>query len=694
MRQVFAATVIFLFLSPLLAQNAAPATDTASHVTLPLAEYDRLRDPDRPENITVIDTLHLTGSFKERNLSVTFIGKSVGRHVATPILQTSGGISLWGCSGSAVISRAGDAFRLTPLSDSFSATCRIAAAGSDRLELVSTEDVLAIDSSVGDGELIAGERASDGKSSYSLVRLSAGAGDNLAPTATGYYLITLLPDETRFRYAIRVHNPNRSRRPFEVQLRSGEHLQQVDADAAYEVADGGVYRFDLPPGDLTLVMTGQLSGDSFTPPVEASLQYLAVENHPIVRPVFSGAVKRISAAETGLPIQFRGPQAFLLGRGETIHWKKTKLEALHTVSYALSGTSHKFFIPAEGAVLGESVFAIDNQGASDVQLPLKPEPTYVSIQGEPLLMTKEPDGKLTVPLSAGKQEVVVQHRQGIRHFLGFGFGRLVIPQLTVPSTSLLVAINYPRQWYPLAQAFSTRTKIWLPSTELTLVFLALLLWNERLFSWLGLPLKRRLWLAAALAGAAAAFDTFAIVVTFADGLLSVVWLVPHLKREKWTVLKGLFATAVVVVGLVVFLFTLRTRQRLDDAYTGSGGIASTSEPLPVTGEAKDLMREASQNMSALRLNAAPQQKVDAGNYQGLPARFEIPGGERHSYFGQEMLTTDREHAVTVLLVSSSIVFLLGLIVLAAALLLLWKSRVALREGLRARMAAAGGVVEG
>jgi hypothetical protein len=691
MRQIFAATVIFLFLSPLLAQNA-PATDTASHVTLPLSEYDRLRDPDRPENVTVVDTLHLAGSFKERNLSVTFLGKSVGRHVATAVLQTSGGISLWGCSGSAVISRTADAFRLTPLSDSFSATCRIAAAGSDRLELVATQDVLAIDSSVGDGELIAGERSPQGTSSYSLVRLSAGAGENLAPTATGHYLITLLPDETRFRYAIDVHNPNRSRRPFEVRLRSGEHLQQVDADATYEVADGGVYRFDLPPGDLTLVMTGQLSGDFFTPPVDASLQYLAVENHPVVRPVFSGAVKRISAAEAGVPIQFRGPQAFLLGRGETIRWQKTKLEALHTVSYALSGTSHKFFIPAEGGVLGESVFAIDNQGASDVQLPLKPEPTYVSIQGEPLLMTKGADGKLTVPLSAGKQEVLVQHRQGIRHFFGFGFGRLVIPQLTVPSTSLLVAINYPRQWYPLAQAFSTRAKFWIPSTELTLVFLALLLWNERLFSWLGLPLKRRLWLAAALAGAGAAFHTFAIVVTFADGLLSVVWLVPHFKREKWTLLKGLFAAVVVVVGLVIFLSTLQTRQRLDEAYTstGSGGIASTSEPLPVTGEAKDLMREASQNMSALKLNAAPQQNVNTGNYQGLPAKFEIPAGERHSYFGQEMLTTDREHAVTVVLVSSGIVWLLGLILLAAALLLLWRSRVALRDGLRARMAAASG----
>src|SRR5207244_511341 len=297
--------------------------------------------------------------------------KSVGKRAATDLLQTSTGLLIWGCSGAAVISRGDDAFRITPLADSFTATCKIAAPGSDRLELTGTRDVLALASSVVDGELVAGERGGDDTHTYSLVRQSAGGAENIPPTATGHYLITLLPDETRFRYSIEVHNPNRSRRPFEVRLRSGEHLQQVDAVAPYELADGA-YRFDLPPGDTNLVLTGQLTGDAFTPPVDASLQYLAIENHPIVRPVIDGAVKRISAAEAGVPIQFRGPQAFLLGKGETLRWKMTKLEAMHTVSYALSGARHTFFIPAEGNILGESVFAIDNQGASDVKMPLTP----------------------------------------------------------------------------------------------------------------------------------------------------------------------------------------------------------------------------------------------------------------------------------------------------------------------------------
>src|SRR5262249_8712624 len=117
---------------------------------------------------------------------------------------------------------------------------------------------------------------------------------------------------------------------------------------------------------------------------EASLQYLAIENHPIIRPMIAGAVKRVSVTETGAPTQFRGPQAFLLARGETVRWTKSRLEAMHTVSYAIAGARHTFFVPAEGTILGESVIGIDNQGASDVKLPLRPEPTFVSIEGEPI----------------------------------------------------------------------------------------------------------------------------------------------------------------------------------------------------------------------------------------------------------------------------------------------------------------------
>ncbi|HKS25805.1 MAG TPA: hypothetical protein VJZ76_23645 [Thermoanaerobaculia bacterium] len=668
------ALLAILLAATAFAQNEPQQNKTAppsdARVTLPLAEYEQLRAPDRPESIAVVDTLRLAGTFKDRNLTVTFIGKSVGKRIATPVLAMSTGLSIWGCSGSAVISRGEKDFRITPLGDTFSATCRIAAAGSDRLELVATPSVLAMESSVPDGELVAGTYSADGSANYSLVRQSAGGAENLAPTATGHYLITLLPDETRFRYAIEVHNPNRSRRPFEVHLRSGEHLQQVDAAAPYEVVDGA-YRFDLPPGDTNLVLTGQLSGnDIFVPPVEASLQYLAIENHPVVRPVIDGSVKRISAAEAGVPIQFRGAQAFLLGKGEVLRWRKTNLEALHTVNYALTAARHTFFVPAEGAVLGESIFSVDNQGASDVKLPLRPEPTYASIENEPLLMTKGPDGKLTVPLSAGKQQVLVQHRQSIRSVLGFGVGRLVVPQLDVPASTLLATINYPAHWWPVMQSFSTRIRFWTPSTELLLVFLGLALWTERVLAYLMLPWRRRLVIALLLAAACAVFDAVAVLVAIADACLTIGWLVALVKREKWTFLKVFAAAVAIGVAGIVAIGTYQFR-KITKGGDGSYGYASTGT------------EEASRNVSFVD----KEQKAAKTDYQGLPAKFDLPTGERHSSFGQEMLPTDREHAVTVVLVSATIVWLIGAAFLALAWLAVWRARTLLAAGLRARFAA-------
>ncbi len=669
-----AAVLLLLLASSLPAQT----------VTLPLTDYDKLRTPSA-DNITVVDTLRLSGSFRNRDLAVTFIGKSVGARSATAVLQAGGGLAVWGCSGNALISRDDASFRITPLAPSFEAKCHISAAGSDRLELTTTRDVLAVESNVTDGELA----AASGANVYSLVRQS-GSAENLAPTATGHYLITLLPDETRFQYRIDVHNPNRGRRPFEVRLQSGEHLQQVDADVSYEMIDG-LYRFDLPPGDRTLVLSGQLASDHFTPPVDASLQYLAIENHPIIRPKITGAVKRISVGETGVPIAFRGPQAFLLGKGESVHWEKTKLEALHTVSYALNGVHHTFFIPAEGAILGESIFGIDNQGASDIKLPLHPEPTFVSVQNEPLLMTKDTDGTLTVPLSAGKQDVLVQHRQTLRRFFGFGIGDLSVPQIGVPATSLFVAINYPRQWTPLVETFSTRWRFWSPDGISVVIAIVVFAWCERLLAWLLIANKRRrITIAALLAISCAAFAPVFIVTMIACALLTIGWLAQALKREKWTPMKALLATCVTIAAVGVFLYDLSTQTRLDRmmTVTGSGGLASVSEPFSLSGEAKQYEDEASAQTNAMQLNysssRADAAKKTAQVYQGLPARFDMPAGSHHSYFGQEMLSADRPHHIRVVLISSSLIFAIEALLLAIALVALWRARKELASGFAAR----------
>jgi len=144
-----------------------------------------------------------------------------------------------------------------------------------------------------------------------------------------------------------VRNPNRAHRGFDLTLASGEHVSQVDARATYEI-EGGRYRFDLPPGESSIAIAGTLGSNAFTPPVDASLQYVLLEAHPLLRPVVAGAAKRISPQETGMSAQFRGAQAFLLGVKEPLTWTVTRLEALRTTSFAVRSAEHRFFVDTEG----------------------------------------------------------------------------------------------------------------------------------------------------------------------------------------------------------------------------------------------------------------------------------------------------------------------------------------------------------
>ncbi|MCS6915042.1 MAG: hypothetical protein RMK29_05485 [Myxococcales bacterium] len=111
----------------------------------------------------------------------------------------------------------------------FRLACRIAVSGSDRLQMDTTPHVLFVESLIRDGEY-AGSDDATGRRSISVVRRTPGA-PAVPPAATARYLISLLPEETRFRYVLELRNPNRTSQPFDIALRSGEHVQQVDAQA-------------------------------------------------------------------------------------------------------------------------------------------------------------------------------------------------------------------------------------------------------------------------------------------------------------------------------------------------------------------------------------------------------------------------------------------------------------------------------
>lgn len=671
MRSIAAALGALLAITA-LAETPQPQN---SSVTVPLDQYETLKKSNENASATVIDTMTLGGTFKDRNLTVTFSGRSVGTRSATNVISDASDVILYGCSGEALMVRGGKGiYQLIALAPSFTLRCDARLSGSDRLPINVSASVLAVRSAVTDGELVAGEENDEGARSYTLVRQVIGTNETMAASATGRYLITLLPDATRFHYVIQVHNPNRSTSPLPLHLVSGEHLQQIDSSAPYEVNDGS-YVFAMPPGDSTITLSGELKGASFAPPVAASLQYAVIESHPLLRPTLQSVPKRVSAGETGITTQYRGALAFEIGEKERITWSVTRLEALRAISYAVRSTSHTLFIPARGPILGESLFTLDNQGAPELVLPRKPEPTFVSLQAEPVLMTKNAKGQLTVPLSAGQQNVLVQYRQEASQF-GVLVGRLDVPQIPVPATDTNVVLRYPEHWLPLWESFATEAKVWRPDVDTLLEFLLLALWVERVLAFLAIGGRTRFAIALLIAYASGLVPTVLWICILGCAFVTLVWIAAN--RSKWTPVR--IIGAVVVSGLVLFIAF---------AYVGgrravskkSSGYEST---MPDTAVAR-----APQLSKGVVVNEPNQEQMrDEVSYQGLPAKFELPDGVRYSFFHEQLLASERPQTITIVLLSMTVLTWASILMSAIAAWLLWTQRALIRTTLRERIAAA------
>lgn len=640
---------------PLAAQTPPP-----SQVTIPLDAYDTLRRSQEAPAATVIDTILLSGGFGEKNLAITFSGRSTGTRPLVKAMEQTNDVTISGCKGEAIVSRSGKgAFDLVPLAGAFEVRCELRISGSDRLRMHVTPSVLAVRSNVADAELVTGDEDDAGARDYTLVRHVAGpGGETLAATATGRYLITLLPDATRFRYAIDVHNPNRTTSSLELLLQSNEHLQQIDSAAPYEVSDRR-YVFAIPPGDSTITLTGELRGTSFVAPVRASLQYLVLESHPLLRPTVQTPAKRISLGETSVTPQYRGALAFETGT-ERIAWQVTRLQALHAISYAVNDASHRVFVPVDGPLLGETTFAVRNEGAPELVLPPAPEPTYVSLGGEPVLMTKNAAGQLTVPLSQGAQAVLVQHRQAMWRQLGLAAGRISIPQLDVPATDTTLVLTYPEQWVPLYESFAAKVRVWSPGGGQIVLFLLLAIWIERLLAWLGYAAQRRLLIAALAALTATIVTTLLVVVIVVFGALTAVWIATQPPRPR----AGYAALGVVAaMGLLLYVTVVRDFQ--PSRYSTATSDESMTTDTAVARDASPVEAPAAK---------VAEGRSDTASYQGLPAKFTLPYGTRRSTFTQELLRVDRPQKAVVIAVSSALINWLGVLLALVPIAMLFNDR--------------------
>jgi hypothetical protein len=660
-----------LLLALLLTADAA----TSRQVSIPLDDYEALRKQSERPALTVVDLLRVEGSFARRDLAVVLAGRASGSWPTAEVLSADGA-RLHSCQGDALLSREDSgAFAVTPLAARFTLRCKVSLEGSDRLAARTTAAVLEVESAVGDGELVA---SGDGAGQeISVVRRIAGSEQqDLPPTATGRYLVTLLPDESRFEYRLEIRNPNRGHRRYEVALRAAEHVEGVDTKVSWDV-EGGKYRFDLPPGETALVLRGRLPEPRFVAPVDASLQYLLLESHPLLRPEIRTEAKRVGAGETGLAARFRGAQAFLLGSGAEVTWTATRLEALKTAGLAVSSLQQVWFLDAQGQARGEGTLAIDNQGAPALTLPGKF--TYAAVGGEPAFLTQDKDGNLFLPLAQGQQGVMVQDARPFDHRLGFGVARLALPRLPVPASQAGVQLRYPAEWVPIYEELAPQARLHLLELGELLTLLLGVALAERLMA-LGAVGGRRRWALALALGLAGAFVPALRIGAL--GVLALAWVALGVARVAVLLHGALRVAALVGAGVAAFVvlvvfagsLTIGARSAPEEmpvqAYDRSKVEAPASAPAPARGKAADMTLD----------GGAPAQWAPAQSYEGLPAKIEIPSGVRQGWFSRELLSTDTPRQVVVVMIATRV---LSAISTAAVLLLLalgFLFRRSLREG--------------
>jgi hypothetical protein len=663
----------------------APAPQT---VTLSLEEFEALRKLRERPSVTVVDQLRVVGSFAGHDLAVELSGRTAGTQPAVPVLD--GGVRPYACQGDALLFRDdGGRIALTPLAGRFAVRCRLGIDGSDRLEAVALPAVLEVTASVSDGELVAEPHAEGGRQ-FSVVRKIAGDGGSaLPPSVVGQYRVTLLPDETRFLYRLAIRNPGRGHRKFELALREAEHVESVNAPIAWD-AEGTRYRLDLPPGETTVELIGRLTGTSFVPPVPASIQYLLVESHPLIRPELRTEAKRVGVGEVGIAPQYRGAQAFLLDGGGEVAWTTTRLEALKTAGFAVRELSQIFFLGADGAVRGETTLDVDNQGAPSLSLPLGGDPTFASVQGEPMFLTRDASGSLFIPLAQGPQRVLTQDVRRFSTHLGIGVARLELPRPGTIASRARVELRYPDEWIPVFESLPPRSRVHLlDESDLgaLAVLLGLVLWVLAL----GGVARRTRWV---LGGSTVLLAALAASARAPLTALAAAPLVMLAAALTWRNLAGwrralalagealCLLIAIAVMGGVVFAPAARAPSYRYASYD------QESEQMLGSLNSNVMAGKEKQRLPAAAAPAAPQdtaaraQTANALAYEGVPAKIDLPSGAGRSHFSREMVASQAGMRVTVVAIASRAVAALRWLAAALLLLLGFLHRTELTAGAR------------
>jgi hypothetical protein len=618
-------------------------------VTLTLPDYERLKMATEVPAIATVESVRFRGSLKDNTLKLEVTGRRVGSFAKIPFLKTPDGIGISSCTGDAFLSSEKEGLQLVPTGDPFSLSCRLTIREKSRVELVLLAPALGIGSDVVDAEFLRRDTEGGGTVMVLTAHDSSSRGRSRGATGSARYKLVVSPSQITFEYLLSIDNPNRAKLDYLVPLPNGEAVQTVTAPGGHAEA-AGLLNVELMPGTNPIRITGTLPQSQFKPLLTSDEQYLVLENHPMLSLSVETKARRISPKETGLAPGSRGSRGFLLASGDSLTWTAQKMQIFSSVGYSIPGLRYTIFYPSIGHPIVEAHLTVENQGSPQLALEVPGRPSYLDVDGEPQLLYKDRDSRLTVPLASGAQTVTLQWESGPSVGL-LGKGESVpLLQFPAPVTATSVAVRTHPKWRTIGATFSRY--VFAPVSSSGVLFrLAVCFGCAAVLARIGVGKGKAIFLGAGLM-------LLSLVSSFSL-VLPIAFLLWYLSCR----LGDRFRTAQKIVAGLLCLFVAAS---LGVWWIGSLEVGSRAP--------EDLLSGSQSGGSASNV---PGAKLTAGTgiSEGFPARIALPGrSEGDIRFSESMVPAGKSHSVRCLLIPAFAEQALGWGLAGILLVWIWRRR--------------------
>jgi hypothetical protein len=670
------------FLSLMIFSFSALAVD--SKVTLPLAEYTRLQDAVESPDVTVVETVEISGEYG-KVLKLRISGATAGKPVLTDFLELPRG-SIYDCKGSALVKKSGDSWQILGQANRFVLDCSMNFLQWSEAHLTLLNAHHSSIRITGGESIISGDSSNQ---SVSLTRISTAVeNDKAEVSVVGHHRITVYPEEAKFEYNLQLSHPGKSKKIFSFPLRNGELVQSVFAQGEYKDSESSV-DFTLSPGMNNVSLKGRFKGTNFQVPLPSAQNFLLMENSPMIQLTVDTKARRISVQDTGMNSQFSTSRAYLLSGNERATWTAKQLEVFASTGYSINQANYTVYVPWKGSSIVEMDLEVNNQGTPEIPLKVKGRVTYVEVAGAPQVLLKDPGGSLLLQVPSGIQRVLVQYEgESGGNFMGRTLQMpLVRPATVMSDVSLKVRLAPRFDLLAGKGLFDFRTDVHVSRILWALIYtlFVLVILKKLTFSSV-----HRMGMIVSSFLVFVFLPTTGPIFVILFGLIVLYrhrkQLMVHWPKKSWVQI-GVVAIGACIAVLAMNLFDRAGDQMMDSkiasmnlAETAYHDQAPAAAPMMMKGRSGGAELVGHMDSSIGFGGGGVSSPVEVqGDYKGLPARLKIPNEGRVLVFHQGMLDLEAGPEVKLIMVDAGMRAILLAVGVIGVVYLFWANRRQLKD---------------